>query len=116
MRVAALTMIGASLLAQGWRKSDTYWQLAVTGAYACDYLQTAELQKRPGQHEINRLLGQRPTRATINQHFAAAVLANAAVAYALPIRYRRTWQVSSLAFEAYWVRRNVVEARLAIRW
>jgi hypothetical protein len=91
-----------------WSKADTNRQLVFTGVAILDWSQTRYISKHPDEfyEDFNKYLGKHPTTNKVNNYFMSAIIINYGIAYALPDRYRKYWQRSSIIVETYFVARN----------
>jgi hypothetical protein len=89
-----------------WTKEDTYWQLGVLASQIIDWGQTREIVANPNFNETNPTLGSSPTLEEVNRYFAACVVGNYTLSRILPKNWRRTWQVSSVAFQFHYIKNN----------
>lgn len=110
-RIVALflaTMIWAGVArAADWTRTDSAFQIASSALIVADWAQTREIAKHPERwRETNLILGEHPSRGKVNAYFAACLVGNAAIAYALPAPYRRWWQIATVVVEAGYVAHN----------
>jgi hypothetical protein len=90
-----------------WTKGDTALQLTYTTLYAMDWAQTLHIARNPEKYyETNPHLGKHPSEGEVNSYFAAGLVLNTAVAYALPKPWRTVWQVGFIVDRYGYVRQN----------
>ena len=98
---------------EDWTAGDTARQIAVTALMIVDWGQTRYIVKNPCgpyEHCVNPLeergparyfIGNHPSLGQVNVYFAASVVLNAGIAYALPRGWRDAWQYLSAGRELY---------------
>jgi hypothetical protein len=107
-----------------WTTQDTVLQAAFTALTVVDWGQTrsgaAEMKTDQWGNtigyryrELNPVLGEHPTKGSIDAYFPAMILAHAGIAYLLPanrdengISWRTIWQSVWIGVEAGYVHRN----------
>ena len=116
----ALAAPGTSYAAGSWSAADTARQVAVTGLMVMDWAQTRTIARSysagaapsgpyaayqrtappTGYYETNPFLGQHPSVGEVDNYFAAAIIAHAAISYVLPPgAWRQAWQYISIGVE-----------------
>lgn len=130
--VLALVLLSGCASAN-WTQGDSIRQGAIVALQTADYLQTRTIAvemvpesyterpngsserfyAHPRWRETNPMLGEHPTTGQVNIFFAAGIIGNAVISYALPPRYRAWWQAASIGLEGYYVGRNY---QAGIRW
>lgn len=100
-------------------REDVIKEAAFATMLIVDYGQTRSIngfcdhaQHYCEMHETNPLLGPHPGDARMRNYFAGVAVTHVAVTYLLPLRYRATWQNSSIIVEGAITARN---ARLGLR-
>lgn len=98
----ALLLFFPSLAFGGdWTKEDTAWQASYTAVLAADCAQTRWGASHPREFEEgNKLIGPHPSKGKIDNICLAVALGHFGISYALPPKYRRFWQFSSIVVEA----------------
>lgn len=92
-----------------WTKEDTAWESAYLMAHIADWGQTRDIASQCGvgtYAETNPLLGSCPETNWVNTYFMATALAHVALTTVLPKKYRRMFQVGTLAMEIGYVSNN----------
>jgi hypothetical protein len=101
-----------------WTREDTYRQAAVTALLVVDWGQTRHIAKctQITASPIDRCysetgnakfyIGDNPSVGQVNNFFIASIIVNAAIAYALPARWRSWWQYGSIVYEMNYIHRN----------
>lgn len=106
-----------------WSTTDTAWQLTYAVFHVADWGQTLHIRECDrgestvfnGQtyykggcdhKESNPVLGTSPSRGDVNTYFVTTLIAHTAIAYYLPPKYRRVWQIIWIGIEADVVARN----------
>ena len=95
--------------ADPWTRQDTYWELAYVGLLALDCNQSSQIQKL-GRREQNPFLPSHPSPRTVQAICLGSALGHLAVAYVLPGKWRRGFQVTSVVLEAAVVQDNYYRA------
>jgi hypothetical protein len=109
---AAFFLCSTASAIEPFSKDDFARQAAYTVVTVADWAQTRYIARHLDQfYETNPLLGREPSIGRVNNFFCASLALNAAVALALPARYRPVWQYGSIVYEFYLVRGN---ARIGI--
>lgn len=108
------------LSAQEWATRDTALEVACQVALLVDWKQTSEIHRvrlpnGASAIESNRILGQHPTQATINQYFMACSVGHLVVSASLPTNLRNYWQAATLSVSCYWIGHNRAIG-ISIRW
>lgn len=91
---------------RAWTDTDTAYQAAYFIVHAIDWRQTRSTVGDPKFYERNPLLGDRPSKSRVDNYFLLTAVLHVAISYALPSPYRRAWQASTIALEAYVIGRN----------
>lgn len=86
-----------------WTKEDTYWQIALTLSEIIDWNQSINSLGHP---ESNPFLHKYPSEEEFNRWFTFAIISDMTIAYILPSKYRRIWQISNVGIELYCVNNN----------
>ncbi len=89
-----------------WGKEDTSLQTAVVVFILADWAQTRYIASNPEFIETNPILGPNPSIEEVDQYFAICALGNTAIAYFLPKKFRKWWQVLSLSTQINFVNHN----------
>lgn len=107
-------MLLALPLAAGdpWTKADTARESIAVAFSAADWSQTLNLQKC-GFRELNPILGERPSRASVNAYFIASIGLHVLIAKLLPSKYRHAFQYITIGWEAGFVTHN---AHIGVRF
>lgn len=125
----ALPALGQSQ--QDWTTANTVMESAFVVATAMDWASTLNIERYNREHhlphkefhyadsgqylgtttidpteESNRIMGKRPTRATVNQYFATVLLAHAAISISLPRKSRLPFQTLTLLISVEAVSNN----------
>ena len=113
-RALALSLIALSLSASDpWTTGDTVRESVSVSLLAADWAQTLSIAGQPVRyHECNQILGPHPSRAKVNQYFASCIVGHAAIAYALPAKWRQAFQYLTIGLEVGCVGKN---AKIGIR-
>lgn len=99
-----------------WTGLNTGLEAAFVAGQFGDWRQTQEisrLARRPYYggppliHEMNPILGPRPSAAAVNIYFPAATLAQYAVARALSHPWRELWQLGGIGLEGWAIQNNL---------
>ena len=93
--------------AEGWTTTDTAYQAVLTLELYEDCRQTQEIAQSPVRHEVNPLLGPRPSAVKVRNYFLLSAVAEAGIAYSLPEGMRRSYQTLAMTFEFYVIKHNV---------
>ena len=89
-----------------WTNEDTAWQAVLLSELYMDYRQTRLIAVDPWHHEINLVLGPRPSAAYIRNYFLMTAVGTTALAYVLPPEYRRLMQWYGIGVEFGFVTHN----------
>jgi hypothetical protein len=103
--------LGGCAAGQGWTARNTALELAFVGETAVDTYQTAR-NILPNCAELNPIVGRCGDRVPLAIYIPAGLLLHAAVAWALPPRWRTPFQAISLGFESIAVGSNVITQRI----
>jgi hypothetical protein len=93
---------GCAGMGKNWTKADTARQAVFTGLALADWSQTKHILEI-NHKEHNPLISE----DTVDIYFPAAILAHAAVSYALSPEYRKWWQYITIGTQAFCVGRNI---------
>lgn len=103
----AATAPGAQA-ADEWTDAQAGKAVALATLAAADWAQTRNIARHPARwHETNPLLGEHPSVAQVDRHFAVSALIGAAALHALPTRYRDWALNAGLVIEAGCVANNL---------
>lgn len=108
--VAALLASGTTTAyaADDWTYEQATKAAALATLTAADWAQTRNIARHPVRwHETNPLLGEHPSVAQVDRHFAASAIIGAAALHALPTRYRDWALNAGLVIEATCVANNL---------
>lgn len=84
-----------------WNQETTARELCFLYTLTHDWQQTLDISKNPGKYkETNPFLGDHPDEDRIHLYFAGCALTHALVAYMLPPKYSRLWQVSWIGIQS----------------
>lgn len=90
-----------------WTQEDTKYQTAFIATALVDWGQTLYIASNPDDYkESNVFLGDHPSRDKVNMYFPCAIALHTAVAYVLPDKYRRYWQLFWIGYETGMVVHN----------
>jgi hypothetical protein len=90
-----------------WTEEDTKYQLVYSLVTFVDLKQTRQVARNPDKFvEYNPFLGESPSEGDVNVYITSIILGNAAVAYILPQKYRRIWQMFWIGYECNTIERN----------
>ena len=120
----SLFLFSLNANANDWTKADTAWQLTYVAFHVADWGQTLHIRECDrgesavynGQtyykdgcnhEEGNPILGSYPSRGEVNTYFATTLILHTAIAYYLPPKYRRVWQIAWIGIEANMVSHNI---------
>lgn len=104
------------LAAKDWTGLNTGLEVAFVLGQLGDWRQTQQISRLsrtpyyggpPLIHEMNPILGPRPSQAAVNIYFPAATLAQYGVANVLPHPLREIWQLGGIGLEAWAIRNNL---------
>ena len=90
-----------------WTAIDSIRQAAVAAAMIVDDHQTKQISTSACCHEWNPLLGAHPTNKAINLHFVEMFLGSTLIAYYLPERDRRDFQIVVFGAESLAIHNNL---------
>lgn len=109
--------------ANDWTKTDTAWQLTYTALHVADWGQTLHIRECDRESTVfngqtyykggcdhsegNPILGEYPSRGEVNTYFMTTLILHTAIAYYLPPKYRRVWQIAWIGVEANMVSHNI---------
>jgi hypothetical protein len=127
--LAGCTGCGEQAKADEWTVADTAWETGFTIAAIGDWIQTDHIADCPdnqpstracplGYREIHiqRIIGEHPSRAAVNEYFTAVIIGHIFASNLLPVEYkifnwslnpRRIWQITTFSFEADQVHHNL---------
>ena len=75
-----------------WDRTDKVLGGVYLVATAMDWRQTVYIAHHPDKYyEMNRILGEHPSEASVNQYFLASVAVKLTVAHILPSKWRKIW-------------------------
>ena len=104
-----LLALVSSTEAQAWSKHDTYWEAAYLAIHVLDWGQTRDIARSNGYfYESNVIMGLNPTIKEVNTYFAVTGILHVVTAVALPRKYRRIFQASTMAWELGYVSGNAM--------
>lgn len=108
---ASLTMFVATKCdaADEWVKAEVQKEVAFQVLALADWGQTADISRRcvdGSVQELNPILGDCPSRSTVNTYFPVAMLAHYGISAVLPRKWRQNWQDVTLVVQAVTVHRN----------
>lgn len=84
-----------------WTPQDIRQQSIVTALYVADWAQTRNIARNPEQYdETSPVLGDSPSIAQVNRHFAGVIIGNAAIAMLLPESQRKWFRRISMGVES----------------
>ena len=95
----------SNALCDEWTAKDTYYEVAALTTIAMDYMQTRNMVKHGFNYdgkdykEYNPIMGSRPSSQTVDLYFLSTAVVHAGVAYLLPSKYRRWFQVGTVVLE-----------------
>lgn len=92
--------------AEDFSTSDWARQWTYTAIHVADWGTTLDIKNHPDLQEINPLLGHHPSDARINTYMAGTLAAHWAISYALPERWRPTWQYVTIGIDGAVVAHN----------
>jgi len=93
-------------IASAWTKADTAYELAYQAIAVLDWQQTHDIREK-GHIELNPLLGAYPTSGTVDKYFITTGLLHAGLSVLLKGKYRRGFQIGTIAVESGVVLRNI---------
>jgi hypothetical protein len=90
------TILPASCFSFGsWTQETTAREICFLYTLTNDWQQTLEISKNPGEYsEANRILGPHPDTSKVNLYFAGCAISHALIAYILPEKLEKIWQVT----------------------
>lgn len=113
MRVAlliALFLFPSGVMAfDEWSRVEIGMEAVYVAAHIVDWGQTLDIADNPDRYweEVNRpLLSKHPSRARVNQVFAAGLILQPLIAHVLPRDFRKLWILSGIALEVSCIRGN----------
>lgn len=90
-----------------WTKTDTGLQVTYGVLHIIDWGQTLDIARNPDKfYEMNPLLGKHPSIGKVNTYFIGTLIGHTAIAYILPSKYRRIWQIVWIGIEGKTVVNN----------
>ena len=98
-----------------WTRTDTYWELGYLAVVAMDCGQSCQINEL-GRYERNPFLPRQPNPRTVRMIYLGSVVGQAAIAYVLPVKWRRAWQVTTVTLEVAAVSDNYFRAGLSIKF
>lgn len=101
--------------AYAWNHEDTLWESTYLMAHIADWGQTRDIAVQcdsGAYYETNPIIGKCPTVNWVNNYFIATALAHVGIATMLPKKYRRLFQMGTLAMEVGYISNN---ARIGLR-
>ena len=106
-------IVFSALLLSGcasWTHKDTQWQKAYFIALSADALTTTQIQYHPDIEEsvsfTRQFLGPNPSTEDTLLYFVSAGVIHTAIAYCLPPKWRRAWQITTTIHHGYLAVRN----------
>lgn len=96
----------ASATASDWTKADTARQIHFWYTLTNDWRQTKDIHKLPGHHENNKILGKHLDEHEVTRYFAACAVGHALISYALPGKWRKTWQMVWIGIQSNQIQEN----------
>ena len=97
--IIILCLLATPACADEWTQKDIQYQAVFVALTSVDWLQTKEISRNPKFYERNIILGGNPDQNKIDIYFTSCLLAHSAIAYYLPRKYRRIWQVCWIGME-----------------
>ena len=101
-----LTCIWTEAKAENWSEEDYQRQAVNTILQLADWGQTLDIVKSPEFHEHNPILGLNPTRREVNIYMATAIVTHWAISNSLNSKWRKRWQLSTMAITVMYVGSN----------
>ncbi|MBU1172127.1 MAG: hypothetical protein KKD44_21440 [Proteobacteria bacterium] len=84
-----------------WNQETTARELCFLFTLSKDWQQTLDISKNPEKYsEANPFLGAHPDQGKVHTYFAGCAIAHALVAYMLPPRYSKLWQVTWIGIQS----------------
>ena len=84
-----------------WNQETTARELCFLYALSKDWQQTRDISKNPDKFsESNPFLGPHPSTGKVDRYFATCAATHALVAYMLPPRYSKLWQVTWIGIQS----------------
>lgn len=90
---------------------EVSWQII----HALDWGTTLDIASHPRMYEMNPILGDHPSRGTINAYMLAGAILHPIVTEVLPVRWRVWWQAITIGMSGACVINNF-NAGLSIRF
>ncbi len=105
MRFALLLLLLLAGCATDWTHKDTRYEIAFQAIHVADAYATARIRHTAGVHEANTLtaalIGRQPTENDVALLFITYGISHYLIAKSLPEKWRRYYQVGSLAAGTY---------------
>lgn len=96
-----------STYADQWSNADTKREAVYLVLHTMDWAQTRNIARNPDKwHEQNSILGSHPSTSQVDQYFVATAAIQFAIAYYLPVEYRKAFQYLSIGHDAGYVVHN----------
>lgn len=93
--------------AQEWTDTDTAYEAVYLVLHTADWAQTRYIAAHSEQfNEDNQFLGNDPSDSEVNRYFILTGLLHTGIAYALPEKWRRGFQIVTISIEASVVSHN----------
>jgi len=111
-------LLAGQARADEWTSKDTAWEATYLLLHIADWGQTLYIAEHPDQYyetNIDKIIGEHPTRGSVNTYFLFMAIAHPLISYNLPTKFyffglkinpRFTFQFISMAEKAYWVNHN----------
>lgn len=98
----ALVLFPSQSFAFGsWNQETTARELCFLFTLSHDWQQTLDISKNPDKYsEANPILGSHPNEGKVHMYFASCALTHALVAYMLPPRYSKLWQITWIGIQS----------------
>lgn len=109
--------MSATANAGDWSKTDTRWQLAYTAVAIADAFTTADIRNHDDIVEVapltRQVLGRNPEPLPTAAFFAGEIVGHYLISRALPPKYRRIWQATTVTVQGAVVANNI---RIGLRF
>ena len=84
-----------------WNQETTARELCFLFSLSTDWKQTLDISKNPDKFsESNPILGSNPDERKVHMYFASCAISHALIAYMLPPKYSRLWQVTWIGIQS----------------
>ena len=93
-------------LSSEWDTSTIAKELIFLYTLSNDWQQTLDITRDQTLHEENHILGEHPSRNSINLYFASCAAGHALITHLLPKQYKKIWQETWIGIQASQIQHN----------